>query len=79
MKKAILLTLMLVCLAVLAGGCSMEPKGFVQDTRPGMTNYEAHAREYRSVNVNGQMAWEDWDHFWMMERPSRENWLRARE
>jgi hypothetical protein len=80
MKKAtFLLTFVLVCLAVIVSGCNMEPKGFVQDTRPGMTNYDAHAREFRTVNVNGQMAWEDWDHLWMLERPSRNSWLRTQE
>jgi hypothetical protein len=78
MKKAnLLLTLLVVCIAVFVSGCSMEPKGFVQDTRPGLTNYEAHARIYRTVNMNGQMVWEDWDHFWMIERPSRLNKLRV--
>jgi hypothetical protein len=79
MKKAtFLLTLVFVCLAVVVSGC-MEPKGFVQDTRPGLTNYDAHARIYRTANMNGQMAWEDWDHFWMLERPSRNSWLRSAE
>ncbi|MDO8301855.1 MAG: hypothetical protein Q7T18_01300 [Sedimentisphaerales bacterium] len=79
MKKAnLLLTLLAVCVAVFIGGCSMEPKGFVQDSRPGLTTYGSHARTYRTVNLNTQMAWEDWDHFWMFEKPSRANLLRVR-
>ena len=78
MKKAIfLLTLLFVCLAVIVSGCSMEPKGFVQDTRPGLPAYNSKAQVYRSVNVNGQMAWDDWDTFWLMDRPSTSSWLRT--
>ena len=58
------------------GGCVSEPKGFVKDSRPGMTSYDAQARIYRSASLDMQMAWEDWDHFWMVEKPSRLNWLR---
>ena len=80
MKKAtFLLTLVFVCLLIIVSGCNMEPKGFVHDTRPGLTKYDAHARMYRTANLNTRMAWEDWDHFWMLERPSRNSWLRAQE
>jgi hypothetical protein len=77
MKKTnLLLTLLVVCVAVFVSGCSMEPKGFVKDTRPGLTKYDTDARTYRSLKLDNQMIWEDWDHFWMVERPSRNNWLR---
>jgi hypothetical protein len=79
MKKVnLLLTLIVVCVVVFLSGCNMEPKGFVQDSRPGLTTYDGHARIYRTVELNSQMAWEDWDHFWMIEKPSRNNWLRVR-
>ena len=78
MKKAnLLLTLLAVCIGVFLIGC-MEPKGFVQDSRPGLTTYQGHERMYRTVNLDTQMAWEDWDHFWMIEKPSRNSWLRVR-
>ena len=78
MKKANLLLMLLVLCVVFVGGCSMEPKGFVKDTRPGRTNYDAHARIYRSWKLDNQMMWEDWDHFWMVEKPNRTDWLRVR-
>jgi hypothetical protein len=77
-KSEFLLALALLALVVFFSGCSMEPKGFVQDVRPGLTSYETTARMYRTCNFNGQMAWEDWDHFWMIEAPSTLDYLRIR-
>ena len=79
MKKAnLLLTLLTVCVGVFLSGCNMEPKEVVHDSRPGLTTYGGHARMYRTVQLDTQMAWEDWDHFWMIEKPSRSSWLRVR-
>ena len=78
MKTAgLLLGVGLFFMLMVVSGCASEPKGFVQDVRPGRTSYDANARVHRMVNFNGQMAWDDFDHFWMIERPSRLNWLRT--
>jgi hypothetical protein len=82
MKKVVFLLMLFVCsLAILliTGCCCSEPKGFVQDKRLGHTSYGACAREYRSINFNGQMAWDDFDYFWMIDRPSKLSWLRTRD
>jgi hypothetical protein len=79
MKKAILLIALLLPL-VLFAGCNLgnnEPKRFVKDTRPGLNMYGARARVHRTIMDNGQMAWDDFDHFWMIDRPSTLNWLRT--
>jgi len=77
MKKAsLLLTLAVLCVA-LCGCCKkLEERSFVNDARPGLTSYGAAARECRSIKMNGQMAWDDFDDFWMINSPSRLNWLR---
>jgi hypothetical protein len=79
MKMAgVLLTLTLLALAALSGCCNkIRPECFVKDARPGLTSYGAAARECRSIQINGQMAWDDFDHFWMIDRPSTLNWLRV--
>ena len=77
MKKAVCLSLLSV--VFLFGGCCPKmPAGFEKDKRPGIAKYDTKARVCRSVELNRQMLWEDWDHFWMTEKPNRCSWLRVR-
>jgi hypothetical protein len=83
MNKAglLLIIIALVCFISFLGGCCNRchlPECFEQDSRPGLLGYEADQRICRSVRINIEEMAEDWDHLWLVEKPSRNSWLRVK-
>ena len=71
---AIILTL----IGVVVIGCCSKPAGFQRDVRPGRTRFESKAEICRTVDIQRAQFWDDWDRFWLLDRPSRLNTLKTR-
>jgi hypothetical protein len=78
MKTTLFFAAFLVIAAVVLCGCSNVPPGFVKDSRPGTTSFEANAQMQRGFEVDRQGLMSDIDHFWFFDKPTRLNELRIR-
>jgi len=76
--RKLFFALVLAVLGLIFSGCATLPNGFVKDPIPGRASYERKARISRTVEIQRQQFWNDWDRFWLLERPSRLNELRQR-
>lgn len=77
MKNAVLV-IFLAAMSFIFVGCRQLPPGFVKDVRPGRTAFESCAEVYRSAEIGRQQFWDDWDRFWLLDKPSRLSELRVR-
>ncbi len=55
-----LFVLFVLCVAVWLSGCGL-----------GDTEHQRELRYKHVVDVNSRELIDDWDHFWLMDRPSR--------
>jgi hypothetical protein len=78
MKNSGFLLVFLAILTVALCGCSNLPDGFVKDSRPGRTSADIQQRTARSIDMDRQDFFDDVDHFWFFDKPSRLNELRIR-
>jgi predicted small secreted protein len=74
---AIVLSCVLLVLATFViSGCCNLPEGFQKDSRPGMTSQDIADRNGRVLETDRQQFLDDFDHFWLLERPDRLSMLR---